>query len=735
MPVTNALDDDETVAVGTKISQITAPGNRLIEWIGREKAAAMPHVTAWRNEAERMNRFFTGKQLTASDQKKLQEEGRPDNVFNTAQKFIRFVTGVEASTPEALVFEPIDETSEGQQEFAEVMTRYYDWAIAKSYGDFERSHAFHSLCVTGMGWTDAYVCRAIDPKGLISMKRIPGDEMLWPKTQEQNLAGVRWLGRESLIDKEEAIGMWPDQEALIKIAHLDSPTVAVPRPEAERPVIYTIPYLETRPLSVYESGDSEHNKVRILEWQWFDNKPGYYFYDPLEKDDVWYDDDKFKRYQAALRRVTNNDPAYEIRDFIRQSQKIFSKTFILNDRFQLGGELELPGKRFTFNCMTGYYDDEDKVFFGYMRVLVDPQRFANKFFNQVIEIMGTQAKGGLLVEEGAIPPKHVNTFEKKYAVPGSVNEVSAQAISGKKIMPKPLPELPAASIAVVNFCIQGMENVTGISPETAFGQGSTNVPGITLRQKQKSGLLLLNQEFGALSRFRMEEGYIIFDLLKTLADDRLIRVGRPYEGEVLKLMREPFAAEYDLMLDETERDPNIRHMYAESVQSLAPTLIRMNKFFPELLDYFPLPVKFRQTLKKAIISQAQEEQRMAQEGVQSHGRGSPVSPQERQAKVQRLNSETAVNVAKANRLRGQQFKDAQKMKLDELKTIMKAITDTAKLKLDQNRQAGEVAAKTLELFLKSKEIPPAIPLPKTQVMPAEEQRQKVAAQQFDQEPQ
>lgn len=686
----------------------------------------MMHVEKWRSEAKTYYRFRDGKQLSDADAKQLKAEGRPDNAFNTVQKFIRFVTGVERHTPEALIFEPVDETSDAMQELGEVMTRYYDWVVAKAGGDFERSRAFDDLIVAGMGWTDCYVDRSIDPKGLIQLPRIPGEEMLWPMSKAQNISDTRWRARERLIDRDEAIAMWPDEEMLIKAAHLGIPTIPM-RPEANGVVRYTIPYLETKPIEQGGAADYDSDKVHVLEWQWYENLAGYYFYDPLERGDVWYDDKKFELYRKNLKAATGDDPNYRIKDYVRQSQRVYKKIFLLNDRWQLGQELELPGKRFTFNCMTGYFDEEDKVHYGYMRVLVDPQRFGNKFFNQVIEIMGTQAKGGLLIEENAILAKQMDLFKKDYAKPGTVSIVADGAIQQKKIMPKPLPELPAASIAIVDFCIKAMENVTGISPETAFGQGSTNVPGITLEKKQKSGLLLLNVEFSSLSRFRLEEGYIIFDALKTLADDRLIRVGKPYEGEVLKLMREPFASTYDLMLDETERDPNIRHMYQEGVMALAPILIKQGAFMPELLDYFMLPVKFRQKVKQAMIQMAQANQKNAEQGIQTHGRGSPVSPQERQAKVRKIEADTIVQMVKAQRIRGQGEKDQHKMKMDQMKAILDGISMMAELKMAQQKQAAADTGKTLDVFLENKRIGVDEKIATSQLMLAQQNQRRKAS--------
>jgi len=216
--------------------------------------------------------------------------------------------------------------------------------------------------------------------------------------------------------------------------------------------------------------------------------------------------------------------------------------------------MQLPGNRFPFNCMTSHWDEEEKIFYGYMRILIDPSRYANKFFNQVLEIMGHQPKGGIIYEEGAITSKQANQFQENYTKPGTSQEVAPGAISQGKIKDKPVPQLPAASMAVMEFCIKTMENVSGFSPESAWGQSGANVPGITNKQRQRASLLLLSKEFSSLSLYRIEEGEIIFEQLKTLSDDRLIRVGKPFESEVIRLAREPFLLKYSLNLDDTERE-------------------------------------------------------------------------------------------------------------------------------------------------------------------------------------
>ena len=708
MPETDAFQDTPgTSEVGPQIDAGSYPQNRIVTWIQGEINTSRTHVEKWRKEAKQAYRFRDGKQLSDEDLKSLIDQQRPHNAFNTAQKFIRFVAGVEAYSPEALIFEPIDESDEVQQSVGEFVTRTYDWAITKSYGNFNRARSFEDLVVTGMGWGDYYIDRGRDPRGLPGSCRIPYDEMWWPLCSNQNLMGTRWRARESLIDREEALARWPDKELLIRAATVSGGEIQN-RPEAESTIQYIIPYIQTKPIEDSSQGDPTKGKLRIMEFQWYDDKMGYYFFDPLEDDDIWLPDDQFRTYGNRLSRILGKS----ITDYVRQSRKVHQKVFLLNQKHQLGDVMQLPGNRFTFNCMTSHWDEEEKVFYGYMRILIDPSRYANKFFNQVLEIMGHQPKGGILYEEGAIKPKQVDLFEANYAKPGTSQEVAPGAISGGKIKDKPVPILPQASMAVMEFCIKTMENVSGFSPESAWGQSGANVPGITNKQRQRASLLLLSKEFSSLSLYRIEEGEIIFEQLKTLSDDRLIRVGKPFESEVIQLAREPFMLEYSLNLDDTERDPNIRHLYTENVLAIAPTLIRMGKFIPELLDYMILPVKIRQVLKKAIRDQAQAEMQMSQMGIQKGGRGSPVTPQERAAKVQKIQADTQVQLARASRIKGQQTRD-------QIKIILETLVAGHKAKLDRDSQGAELAAKALELFDRARGI---VPL---------EQQNKEAAKQIE----
>ena len=63
---------------------------------------------------------------------------------------------------------------------------------------------------------------------------------------------------------------------------------------------------------------------------------------------------------------------------------------------------ELECGCFTYKAITGMRDRNRNVWFGLVRAMMDPQRFTNKLYSEVIHIIRTNAKGGMVVEEGAV---------------------------------------------------------------------------------------------------------------------------------------------------------------------------------------------------------------------------------------------------------------------------------------------------------------------------------------------
>lgn len=645
-------------------------------YVAKEMSRAEPHIMAQREQMREADRFMHSHQLSDNDKANLESQRRPDTVVNEIQKFVKFAGGIERRTQQALLFAPRTMEDERAQGLGELLTKEYEWFIDQSQGQYERSLAFESMLVTGIGVTDAGLSRVVDPAGGPRYLNCDPFQFWWPLTSRQNLglgttSPVRWIARESDMDLDEAVDKWPDQAIFLRAAAGGAPNedqFPTFGYGAKRPIPYVVPWIMTAPLNKNGASPSESKpgKVPILEWQFYEDEPGFYFYDPQFKDDTWLNESDFRKYKARLRLGFQK----EITDFDKQAHRVYKRAYLLQRRIILQEPRKLPTRDagYTWNVMTGAWDRSDKVFVGKIRLFMPTQRYTNAFFRQALEIMGTATKGGYIAETSAITTAQKRDIENTGARPGSVNIVQNGAISGNKIIPKAVPQLPQGTMELLQFCIGLSESISGLSM-SLLGTAPGATPGVSLRRQLTQAMVLLAVEFDALSRFRKREGDLVFEFMRLMADDRQIRIGGAFDSQYIQLTKDPFAIRYDIVLDENDQDPNLRQYYTEQITQLAPILIRTGNFFPELLDYVNLPAQFRQALKKGMQASEQSKMQMAQQGISPGGRGKPRGLQEIQADVAVKHARAIKDSAQAQKLSADAAATQKGVGRDDLRLI------------------------------------------------------------------
>jgi hypothetical protein len=673
-----------------------------VAWILKNVTRAEPKVNEWRDKARDAYRFVAGKQYSDEDERILREQQRPANAFNTTQKFIRYVSGIQRDSPIDVLFNAVALEKAQAQMFGDRVTKYYEWALDHSNANNDRARAFQDLLTGGMGWTEGYITRALDPRGLIGLPRISPFEMLFPECDKVNMGNSaegcpRWLARETFIDNEEAKALFPDDsaQALIDSPGSDSAPVQT-WPTVDR-VPYIIPYVQTYPLDKLSGrkGDKK-DKSKIMQFQWWDNQLGYVFEDPLDNTEQFMTVEEFREYSEQLETMFGA----EIKNFDRQIGRKWMKAFLLNRHFLLEDPTPLPGNRFTYNSMCCHWDEAERRWYGFIRVLIDPQRYANKFFNQMIETMAKQAKAGIIAEVSAFEDKaQEKDFLDTYAQTGSVNLVAPDAIAQNRFRDKPLPQTPAAAMTILTFLIDSMgKYLTGLS-EDSLGLGASTGAGVAIKRRQRAGMVLLAAEFDSESEFRKQEGYIVYDYLKLISDNRLIRVGGAYDGEVLKLEGAPFSLEYEITLDEVERDPNMRQWLAELVMGpFGQTMQRTGMFLPEFLNVLPIPRRWIEKIKQSMQQREKQAQEAAAQGLPTPGgRGQKKSLMELKALVENKQADTMLKLAKAQAATGKGKLDESRLIMDALKQQMEESRARQQSGLDMARGVVDVTKTASEI--------------------------------------
>lgn len=652
----------------------------ILEWIRKELASRDSDMAAFREPARLAYRFVAGDQYDSETRRILRIEKRPDTAFNSTQKFLRFVGGLQRKSPQALLFEPQVIEDPGDQALSEFTSNVVEWAIKRCGGDKERARAFEDMLTCGVGATAGFIDKQKDPRGLIELVRVSPFEMIWPDCAEENMRSTRWRARESLVDKDEALRRWPKKKTFILAALSGKESGTFPE---KSPIQYTVPYIETEPIEKNNSMPKKTGKVCVTEFQWFDDEDGYIILDPVTKEPVWLSDDDYRTYKNRVRLMSGDKVQV---DGEKATHRVCKVAFLLNRKHMLAEPKRLPGDRFTLNFITGHFDEDTRQWYGFIRLLMDPQRYANKFFNQLIEILGVSAKGGWLAESDAFETDaQRHDMENNHSKPGAIDLVAPGALKEGKLQAKKVPEIPPGTMGMLQWCVSAMEQVTGISAATiGLGDGQGGGAATTMRQQQSIAMVILASEFDSLERYRAEdEGRMLVALLGLIADDRLIKVGGPISPQVVRLFRQPFMLDYDIMVDDTEIDPNQRQKFADFLLQSLPALTRQGLFVPSMLNYIPfIPLKVRQDIVQAMQAQQQAQEQAARQGINLRGRGAARDPRETEARIADIQSKALLHRAKAQAL-------LQNSRREDLRTILERLKSGEEHSIERNRQTLE----------------------------------------------
>jgi hypothetical protein len=174
---------------------------------------------------------------------------------------------------------------------------------------------------------------------------------------------------------------------------------------------------------------------------------------------------------------------------------------------------------FTLNAMTGRLDRNKGYHYGVTRPMRDPQMLANKTLAQVLHILNTNAKGGLIIEKGVFA--NPRDAEKDWSDPSKTIVVNAGGM--EKIQARTAPAMPQALVQLQEFSISSIRDVTGVSVEM-LGLADREQAASLEYQRRQSAMTILASLFDSLRRYRKTTGQTMIDQLKKLPPGLLVRV-------------------------------------------------------------------------------------------------------------------------------------------------------------------------------------------------------------------
>lgn len=542
-------------------------------------------------------------------------------IFNKVKPFVSAVRGFMIQLRRKPEYQARIEEAQDQQARSQYMNGVSDYARDNANADQEESVQDNDMLICGIGAVETNLLWERDPNGEIAWDRIDPADVGWdPMARKGNLLDARWVFRKKKYTQEEALDLFPGSKEEDFQASDGSTTNAQFFPNGG--VVDKI---------AFDTDNSERGLVNIYYYQWWEREKYYRCKNPIydiqdpqlvnilanglgilkqkrqEISDEYQVEDLFSfdptgEYLVMNSLIKNDVMAFFMRfgieiEVVENTRRCYY-TAILSGS-EVFTKFKSPDQNgFTIKFKTGEYDKENNRWFGMVASLKEPGRYFNKALTEILYVIASNSKGGVLYEKSAVEDKR--KFEQQYLANDSAVEVADGAISGGRIRDKASAALPTGYENILQVSSDAMPDVVGINPEFLGSSENKQVSALLESQRIKQVCTTLASYFDAISLYQKENARLCETFIKMLAqqsEGRLIRILGP-EGakQFVPLMMDKLASEYDIEIGEAPTTPAQKQEQQQTMMTLAQTVASMG------INLYPVAVKYLD-IKQADIQQ------------------------------------------------------------------------------------------------------------------------------------
>lgn len=549
----------------------------------------------WREETKQAYDFAAGHQWDPKDRAAMEENQKIPVVFNITAPTLDAVAGAEIQNRQEVRYYPRTQDKTG---VADVLSQAADYINDECDGDQEDSEAFYDCLICGVGWT--YTGPEIDGDRLSIFKgRVdPLEIMADASARKPNFDDGRYLKREWPMSRDDF------EDFAASIGRPDASPDGFSDLDSGKRVTIVNPQLRyTHGMLGPGNGADE---VVVCEWQWWEKAPRFLAALPHPTQPGVVQLAKLSPDQHAQALKLKPDLPSQ-----PTTEKVFYRAFTADDTVLF--EEELPEKMFRYRAITGKRDRNAGTWFGLVRPMLDPQRFMNKLYSEILHIVRTNANGGLMLEEDAVAD--IRKFESTWAAADKITWMKPGALSnaqGSKVLPKPTVSINPSLFQIMEFARDMVKACTGVNEEI-LGIVGREQPGVLEQQRKQAAYGILSAFFDAKRRYQREQGRLLLAQIKAfLPDDTLVRIVDKGTAIYIPVVRALQDFEYDVVVDEAPAGPNQKAKVMAVLGPLLPEMFASGiigaEQIADMLPFMDIPASVADALGQAIRQRAQAAQ-------------------------------------------------------------------------------------------------------------------------------
>ncbi len=473
---------------------------RLKAWV----KSSLDRHRDWYTEAKECFGFVAGRSVKGDGQwpgtswEDMVDTGRQPVEFNRCGPIIDSICGLEVNNRQEIKALP---RTQGDVAVDERLSSLIEWARDETQAEDEESEMFRNAVICGRGFTETRIDFDEEPTGKIIVDCLdPLECGVDPASTKANFVNKRFVWRYRDIDTDEAAAMFPGMMASAMDASWAATIDLTDGGEG-----YKTDYPEETRAGLRDGKPLK--TVRVVQIQWWDRAPQMMVAAPDSAETETMSIEAWE--QVSEEALANGYTAQKV-ETRRYRQAFLGRQSVLDSS-------EMKG--FTIRATTGRLDRNKGYHYGVVRPMRDPQMLANKTLSQVLHILNTNAKGGLIMEKGVFA--NARDAEKNWSDPSKTIIVNSGGID--KIKDRTAPQLPATLVQLQEFSISSIRDVTGVSVEM-LGLADREQAASLEYQRRQSAMTILASLFDSLRRYRKSQGRTMLEQLRLLPPGVLVRV-------------------------------------------------------------------------------------------------------------------------------------------------------------------------------------------------------------------